>query len=69
MEKQFNDHKILILRFDNGGEYTSKAFSQFCLAHGIQRHLTNPYNPAQNGISERKNRTLVEAARSMLHVA
>lgn len=35
--------------------------------HGIQRHLTNPYNPSQNGVSDRKNRTLIESAQSMLH--
>lgn len=34
--------------------------------HGIQRHLTNPYNPSQNGVSKRKNRSLIESARSML---
>lgn len=36
--------------------------------HGIQRHLTNPYNPSQNR-SERKNRTLIESACSMLQTA
>jgi transposase InsO family protein len=54
---------------DNGGEYTSNSFTKFCQDHGIQHHLTDPYHPAQNGVAERKNRTLVEAARSMLQVA
>jgi hypothetical protein len=61
--------KILILCSDNGGEFTSKFFNKICIDSGIQRHLTNPYNPSQNGVSERKNRTLIEFARSMLHTA
>lgn len=63
------DKKILILRSDNGGEFTSNSFNKFCEENGIQRHFTNPYNPAQNGVSERKNRTLVESARSMIQTA
>lgn len=69
VKNQFGDRKILILRSDNGGEFISNAFNRFCQDEGIQCQLTNPYNPAQNGISERKNRTLVEAVRSMLNVA
>jgi len=61
--------KILILRSDNGGEFTSTNFNKICSDSGIQRHLTNPYNPSKNGVSEHKNRTLVESARSMLHTA
>jgi hypothetical protein len=61
--------KILFLRSDNGGEYTSNNFNQFCVQHGIQCQCTNPYNLAQNGVFELKNRTLVESTRSMLHTA
>lgn len=61
--------QILILRSDNGGEFISKDFNKFCIDHGIHRHFTNPYTPSQNGVSERKNRTLMEAARSMLRIA
>lgn len=60
---------ILILRSDNGGEFTSIDFNKMCSHSGIQRHFTNSYNPSQNGVSERKNRTLVESACSMLHTA
>jgi hypothetical protein len=51
--------KILFLRSDNGGEFTSTKFNNYCADSDIQRQFTNPYNPAQNRVSERKNRTLV----------
>ena len=60
------DLKVKILRSDNGGEYTSKAFASFCAAKGIIHQFTNPYSPEQNGIAERLNRTIIESARSML---
>ena len=39
----------------------------FCKEEGIKRELTNPYNPQQNGVAERKNRTIVEAVKTMIH--
>jgi transposase InsO family protein len=59
--------KIRVPRSDNGGEYTSKEFMDFCAGEGIRRELIVPYNPQQNGVAERKNRAIVGAARSMLH--
>jgi transposase InsO family protein len=59
--------KIRVPRIDNGGEYTSKDFMDFCVGEGIKRELTVPYNPQQNGVAERKNRVIVGAARAMLH--
>jgi hypothetical protein len=59
--------KIRVLRSDNGGEYTSKEFMDFCAGEGIRRELTVPYNPQENGVAERKNRAIVGAARAMLH--
>jgi transposase InsO family protein len=59
--------RIKILRSDNGGEYTSYAFKKFCTKAGIKRELTVPYTPQQNGVSERKNRAIVGAAKAMLH--
>ena len=50
--------KIKILRSDNGGEYTSKWFLRFCRDVEIKRELTTPYNPQQNGVAERKNKTM-----------
>jgi transposase InsO family protein len=59
--------KIRVLRWDNGGEYTSKDFMDFYAGEGIRRELNVPYNPQQNGVAERKNRAIVGAARAMLH--
>ncbi|KAF7827584.1 Retrovirus-related Pol polyprotein from transposon TNT 1-94 [Senna tora] len=60
-------HKILCLRTDNGGEYTSKEFSEYLRQNKIRRQLTCPGTPQQNGVAERKNRHLAEICRSMLH--
>ena len=58
---------IKVLRSDRGGEYNSKEFEKFCEDIGLQRQLTVAYTPQQNGVAERKNRTIVEMAKSMLH--
>lgn len=58
--------KIKILRSDQGGEYRLNEFMNFCKQHGIIQQFTVPHTPQQNGVAERKNRTLVECARSML---
>ena len=55
------------MRSDNGGEYSNGGFSDFCAQEGIRREFTIPYNPQQNGVSERKNRTIVGVARAMIH--
>ena len=59
--------RIKILRSDNGGEYTSTKFNDFCKEAGIKRELMIPYNPQQNGVVERKNRIVVEEAKAMIH--
>jgi transposase InsO family protein len=61
------ERKIKVLRSDNGGEYTSKGFKDFCGEARIKRELTTPYNPQQNGVAERKNRSIVEATKVMIH--
>ena len=57
----------MILRSDNGGEYTSKEFVNFCRDVGIKRERTTPYNPQQNSVVERKNRTIMEVVKTMIH--
>jgi hypothetical protein len=59
--------KIKVLRSDNGGEYTSNDFKDFCKEAGIKRELTVSYNPQQNGVAERKNRSIIGSARAMIH--
>jgi hypothetical protein len=49
--KNLSKRKIKILRSDNGGEYTSKEFVNFCKDVEIKRELTTPYNPQQNGVA------------------
>ena len=59
--------KIRALRSDNGVEYVSQEFKYFREAEGIKWELTAPHNPQQNGVAKTKNRTIVGAARVMLH--
>ena len=64
-EKQ-SGYFLKVLRTDRGGEFTSHEFQDFCKENGIKRQLTASYTPQQNGVAERKNRTIVEMARSMM---
>lgn len=57
---------IKCFRTDRGGEFTSSEFQNFCENSGVKRHLTAPYSPQQNGVVERRNRTLLEMTRSIL---
>ncbi|KAG5323483.1 POLX protein, partial [Pseudoatta argentina] len=58
--------RIKYLQSDNGREYCNSEFDAFLREHGIGRRLTTTYTPEQNGVSERRNRTLVEMARCLL---
>ena len=51
--------EIKSLCSDNGGEYVSQQFKDFCATEGIKRELTAPHNPQQNGVAERKNMSIV----------
>jgi transposase InsO family protein len=67
MVENQTDRKLKCLRSDNGGEYKSDEFVQFCQERGIRREFTAPYSPEQNGVAERMNRTIQEWILSMLH--
>jgi hypothetical protein len=54
------------LRTDRGGEFTSKEFNEYCSMNGIKRQLMATYTPQQNGVAERKNRTIMNIVRSIL---
>ena len=65
MENQ-TEKRIKVLRTDNGTEYESNEFNDFCKEVGIKRKTKTAHTPEQNGVAERKNKTIVEAARAML---
>ncbi|GJR52975.1 putative ribonuclease H-like domain-containing protein [Tanacetum coccineum] len=60
------DKKVKIIRSDNGIEFKNKVIDEFCREKGIEREYSVARTPQQNGVAERKNRTLIEAARTML---
>ncbi|GJR08268.1 putative ribonuclease H-like domain-containing protein [Tanacetum coccineum] len=65
IENQLNQ-KVKTIRCDNGTEFKNKDMIEFCGLKGIKREYSNARTPQQNGVAERKNRTLIEAARTML---
>ncbi|GKC36484.1 putative ribonuclease H-like domain-containing protein [Tanacetum coccineum] len=60
------DHKVKVIRCDNKTEFKNKEMNQFCEIKGILRQFSVARTPQQNGVAERRNRTLIEAARTML---
>nr|GEY53253.1 hypothetical protein [Tanacetum cinerariifolium] len=58
--------KVKVIRSDNGTEFKNSDLNQFYEIKGIKKEFSVPRTPQQNGIAERKNRTLIEAARTML---
>nr|GFA13717.1 putative ribonuclease H-like domain-containing protein [Tanacetum cinerariifolium] len=58
--------KVKIIRCDNGTEFKNTDLNPFCELKGIKREFSVPRTPQQNGIAERKNKTLIEAARTLL---
>ncbi|CAI7844570.1 unnamed protein product [Closterium sp. NIES-54] len=61
-----SEHKVKVIRSDNGGEFIGADFESVLKKKGIQHQLTVPHNPQQNGVAERFNRTLQEGARTLL---
>ncbi|GJR42909.1 putative ribonuclease H-like domain-containing protein [Tanacetum coccineum] len=58
--------KVKAIRCDNGTEFKNSKLIELCGSKGIRRDYSNARTPQQNGVAERKNRTLIEAARTML---
>ncbi|GJX31246.1 ribonuclease H-like domain-containing protein [Tanacetum coccineum] len=65
IENQLNQ-KVKTIRCDNGTKFKNRDIIEFCGSKGIKREYSNARTPQQNGVAERKNRTLIEAARTML---
>ncbi|KAL8124254.1 hypothetical protein AgCh_012047 [Apium graveolens] len=60
---------VKFIRSDNGTEFKNLIMEEFCKDHGIKQEFSAPRTPQQNGVFERKNRTLIETARTMLDEA
>ncbi|GKA73866.1 ribonuclease H-like domain-containing protein [Tanacetum coccineum] len=60
------DHKVKVIRCDNGIEFKNREMNQFCEMKGILRQFSVARTPQQNGVAERRNRTLIKDARTML---
>lgn len=67
--KRYTTYEPQAIQSDNGGEYISTDFRQYCLDHGIRQQLTIPHTPQQNGVSERNWRTIADMSRCMLEEA
>ncbi|GJT26202.1 retrovirus-related pol polyprotein from transposon TNT 1-94 [Tanacetum coccineum] len=65
IENQLNQ-KVKTIRCDNGTEFKNRDIIELCGLKGIKREYSNAKTPQQNGVAKRKNRTLIEAARTML---
>ncbi|GJY89786.1 putative ribonuclease H-like domain-containing protein [Tanacetum coccineum] len=62
------DKNVKIIRCDNGTEFRNRVMSEFCEKKGIKREFSVARTPRQNGVAERRNRTLIEAAKTMVLV-
>ncbi|GJT75907.1 putative ribonuclease H-like domain-containing protein [Tanacetum coccineum] len=60
------DHKVKVIRCDNGTEFKNREMNQFCEMKGILRQFSIARTPQQNRVAERRNKTLIEATRTML---
>ena len=68
VEKQ-TGKSIKVLRSDRGGEYLNHEFLEYLKEQGIRSQWTPPATPQLNGVSERRNRTLLDMVRSMMELA
>jgi transposase InsO family protein len=60
------DAKVKRIRSDNGTKFKNTQVEDYLDEEGIKHEFSAPYTPQQNGVAERKNRTLIEMARTML---
>jgi transposase InsO family protein len=58
--------KVKKIRSDNGSEFKNLQVKEFLEEEGIKHEFSAPYTPQQNGVVERKNRTLIDMTRTML---
>nr|GEU49756.1 putative ribonuclease H-like domain-containing protein [Tanacetum cinerariifolium] len=67
--ENLNEVKVKELRSKNGTEFRIHKLKEFCDEKGISQNFSSPCTPEQNGVAERRNKTLIEAARTMLYSA
>ncbi|GJZ44683.1 putative ribonuclease H-like domain-containing protein [Tanacetum coccineum] len=60
------DKKVKIIRCDNGTKFKNRVMNEFCEKKGIKKEFNVARTPQQNGVVKRRNRTLIEAARTIL---
>ncbi|KAH9697997.1 hypothetical protein KPL71_023833 [Citrus sinensis] len=60
-------YSISCIKSDHGGKFENHAFETFCNDFGIEHQFSSPRTPQQNGVVERKNRSIQEMARTMLN--
>ncbi|GJY98125.1 putative ribonuclease H-like domain-containing protein [Tanacetum coccineum] len=60
------DHEVKVIRCDNRTEFKNREMNQFCEMKGILRQFSVARTPQQNRVTERRNKTQIEAARTML---
>ncbi|KAI3794690.1 hypothetical protein L1987_37323 [Smallanthus sonchifolius] len=65
IENLFN-LSVKTIRSDHGTEFKNATLDSFCESKGISRQFSVPRTPQQNGVAERTNRTLIEAARTLI---
>jgi transposase InsO family protein len=58
--------KVKKIKSDNGSEFKNLQVEEFLEEEGIKHEFFSPYTPQKNGVVEKKNRTLIDTARTML---
>ncbi|CAM9000216.1 unnamed protein product [Rhodiola kirilowii] len=66
-EREAKGERLVSIRSDNGAEFKNATMTAFCTKHGIAHQFSSAITPQQNGVVERKNRTIQEMARVMIH--
>ena len=65
-EKKETWKRLKCLRSDRGSEFISNEFNNFCIERGIKRQVSAPGTPQQNGIVERRNRSIMDHERILM---
>ncbi|GKF79764.1 putative ribonuclease H-like domain-containing protein [Tanacetum coccineum] len=66
IENNLVDHKVKVIRCDNGTEFKNREMNQFGKMKGILRQFSVAKTPQRNRVAERRNKTLIEAVKTML---